>query len=89
MKSFDELKVMPDQERLAHLHEEVEKVITSASPNSQLKLRALQAKCDHVRRQYSANPYVASAKIYDTMWSSFTELDDALQYHFGVEARLQ
>lgn len=79
MRPFDELKAMPESELLSYLRDEAEAVISGASPNNQLKLRALQARCDHIRRQYIANKYVASAKIYDTMWGSFCEMNDALK----------
>lgn len=66
MKSFDELKAMSDQEKMAYLHYEAEKLIANAAPHNQLKMRSLQAKCDSIRRHYKA-PSLACAKMVELM----------------------
>jgi hypothetical protein len=82
MKSHDELTSMAEDERLAYLDLEVERLIAAAAPRNQLKMRALQAKCDAVRRKYK-NPIVACGKITGLMEDKFFGLNDALLLAFG------
>lgn len=69
MLSFDELKSMSDSERISYLHEESEKLILSAAPHNQLKLRSLQAKCDGIRRTHK-NHYLACLLMVNLMLES-------------------
>ena len=73
MKSHDELVAMSDDDRLAYLAAESERIITSAPPKYQLKLRALQAKCDGIRRRVK-NPLVSARIMSDLMQRKFDEL---------------
>lgn len=78
MKSFDELKSMSEPERLAYLHSEADKLIANAAPHNQLKMRALQAQCDGIRKKYR-NQAVSCCKIYSIMLESgLFKLNDAL-----------
>lgn len=77
MKSHDELMEMTDEERGAYLILEVEKIITSAPPHSQLKLRALQARIDGIRNR-NHDPYKAALEIYDLMMVHFGEMNRTL-----------
>lgn len=61
-KSLDEIYKMSDEEKLSYLKEEVEKVITSAPPKNQLKLRKIQARLDGIRRKVK-NPIASYVKI--------------------------
>ena len=66
MLTFDELLSMTDEEKLEYLKVESEKVISSSEPNSQLKLRAIQAKCDGIRSRVK-NPLVSAQAMYNMM----------------------
>lgn len=77
MKSHNELMAMSETELTTYLHEEAEKLIANTSPHNQLKMRALQAQCDGIRKKYR-NPVVSCGKIYALMESRFFELNDAL-----------
>lgn len=77
MKTHSELMVMPDADRLAYLAQESERVIRSAPPNQQLKLRALQAQCDGIRRRVKS-PLFAARMMSDLMHRKFDELRQAL-----------
>lgn len=77
MKPFDELIKMTDDERLAYLESEVEKVIQNARPEIQLKLRAVQAKCNGIRRTVKS-PLAAAAQIQGLMLDSLMELQKNL-----------
>lgn len=78
MKTFDELQAMTDTEKLRHLAEEVEKVISAAPPNLVLKLRALQARMDRIRSRIK-NPQVSASLIYDEMVNSLLTLNETLK----------
>ena len=78
MKPFDDLLRMTDAERLAHLREEVERVIARARPGNVLKLRALQARCDDIRSRVK-NPYVSAQMIYTEMVDRLNELNEVLK----------
>lgn len=82
MKSHSELMAMSDAERLAYLAQESERVIRSAPPNHQLKLRALQAQCDVIRRRVK-NPLFAARMMSDLMHRKFDELRSAMNENFG------
>lgn len=69
MKSFDELLSMPDTDKLAYLREESQKLIDNAAPHNQLKMQALQAKCDNIRRTHKA-PYLACLMMVELMLDS-------------------
>ena len=66
MLTFDELLHMEDSDRLRYLKEEAEKVINSADPSNQLKLRAIQARCDGIRSRMK-NPLVSAQAMYNMM----------------------
>lgn len=78
MKSHDELCAMTDTEKLEYLHDEVEKIIASAPPNLVLKLRALQARLDGVRKRVH-NPIVSLNIIYEEMLESLITLNETLK----------
>lgn len=78
MKNHDDLIAMSEDEQMAYLHEEVEKIISSAPPNQTLKLRALQARMDGIRRRIK-NPQVRLTMIVKEMMVSFNELRAVLQ----------
>ena len=78
MKSFDELLAMSDDEKLSYLSNEAEKVIQAAPANKQLKLRALQAKCDGVRKRIK-NAQISKEIMYHMMMISLYELNEALK----------
>ena len=73
MKTFDELLAMTDDERLFYLETEVESVILNAPARVQLKLRAVHAKCNNIRRTIK-NPLVRAAKMQSLMLDSMFEL---------------
>lgn len=77
MKSHDELMAMSDADRLAYLAQESERLILSAPPKHQLKLRALQAQCDGIRRRVKS-PLFAARMMSDLMHRKFDELRQAL-----------
>lgn len=77
MKSFDELLEMTEQQKLTYLKEEVEKIILGAPPRFHLKLRALQAKIDGVRRRATTHKEGLEL-IFNEMLNSFEELRKAL-----------
>ena len=78
MKPFYELLTMTDEEKLSYLKEEAEKVIQGALPKHQLKLRALQAKCDGIRAKVK-DPFIRADRIYCTMQDSFFEMNEVLK----------
>jgi len=73
MKTHDELVAMSDADRLAYLTQESGRVIRSAPPQSQLKLRALQAQCDGIRRRVKS-PLFAARMMSDLMHRKLDEL---------------
>jgi hypothetical protein len=73
---------MSDAERSEYLAEEVGRVIESASPQNRLKLQALQAKCDGIRRKYK-DKYLAASKINELMVQSMLDLDYVLAKSLG------
>lgn len=79
MKTFDELIKMTDDERLAYLESEVERIIQNARPEIQLKLRATHAKCNGIRRTVKS-PLASAAQIQGLMLDSLMEL----QKHLAV-----
>ena len=77
MKDHTELMGMTEDERMAYLHEEVEKLIATVPPSHVLKLRALQAKLDGIRKRVK-NPQVSMLMIAREMMVSFDELRQVL-----------
>lgn len=77
MKSHDELMALSDDEKLAYLEQESERLIQSAPDRYQLGLRAIQAKCNGIHRRVK-NPQVACRMISDMMHRKFDELRQAL-----------
>jgi hypothetical protein len=77
MLTHDQLQTIPDNVRIGYLRAMVEDLILSAPPYSQLKLRALQAKCDGIRARVK-NPTVCARIMADVMLNSLTELNDVL-----------
>lgn len=78
MKSFEELRAMTDPERLAYLHEESEKLIQNAAPHNQLKMRAIQAQCDSIRRKHKT-PYLACLLMVNLMLESAENMSGKLR----------
>lgn len=76
MKSHDEIVAMSDADRLAYLAQESERLIRSAPAKQQLKLRALQAQCDGIRRRVKS-PLFAARMMSDLMHRKFDELRQA------------
>lgn len=66
MKSHDDLMAMSSEEREAYRKQEIEKVISSASPRMVLKLRALQARMDRVIKK-NKNPLSSAEAVYNLM----------------------
>lgn len=77
MKDHAELMGMTEDERMAYLNEEVEKIIATVPPNRVLKLRALQARMLGIRRRVK-NPQVSMLMIAREMMVSFDELRQVL-----------
>lgn len=73
MKTFDELLKMDQATLLRYLETESEAIISRASPGNQLKLRAIQAKCDGIRARVK-NPYYACELMVDMMMISAAEM---------------
>lgn len=75
--TFSQIQKLSEDEKQAYLESvraaESERIITSAPPKYQLKLRALQAKCDGIRRRVK-NPLVSARMISDMMQRQFDEL---------------
>lgn len=69
---------LTDDERLAYLNEEVEKVISMAPANQVLKLRALQARMNGIRSRVK-DPQVRLTMIANEMMASFNELNEVLK----------
>jgi len=78
MKTFDELRAMTDEQKLAYLSEEVEKVIASAPPRVVLKLRALQSRMDRIHMKVQ-NPLVRLNMIYNEMIRALLMLNETLK----------
>lgn len=76
MKTFDELRKMDQATLLRYLEAESEAIISRASPGNQLKLRALQAKCDGIRARVKNN-YYACELISEMMLNSLQELAES------------
>lgn len=77
MKSHDELMAMSDEEKLSYLDEEVEKVISNAEPKMQLKLRAIQARANGIRRRIK-DKYTCADVVFRMMVESLHKLNNAL-----------
>lgn len=77
IKSHDELMKMTGAQRLAYLEQEVEAIINDAPSHMQLKLRALQAKLNGIRKS-TKNNYVCALKMFLLMKESFEELRSKL-----------
>jgi len=78
LKTFDELILMSDEDKLTYLRGESEKIIQGAPANNQLKLRALQAKCDGIRNKVKDN-FVGANRMYYMMQDSLMELNESLK----------
>lgn len=73
MKTLDELREMDQATLLRYLDAEAENIISQANPGNQLKLRALQAKCDGIRARVK-NPYYACELMSNMMLRSLEDL---------------
>lgn len=57
---------------------EIERIIQSSPPHMHLKMRALQAKCDGIRRKSHWTQQQKLDAIFSLMMDSFAELREAL-----------
>lgn len=78
MKSHEELSSMSEDALFEYLHTEVETIINAASPKDVLKLRAIQAKMDGIRKRVK-NPLVSASIMYQEMFDSLYKLKDHLK----------
>ena len=76
MLNHDQLQQIPDRVKLGYLRAMVEKLIADAGASQCLKLRRTQARLDALRRKYK--PQDAMLRMFDDMWLSFLDLNDAL-----------
>jgi hypothetical protein len=78
LPSFDERLKMTPEERNNLLLAEVEKVIQNAPPKFHLKLRALQAKLNAVKRKYK-DDHLCAEVTYRIMQRGLAEFNEALR----------
>ena len=78
MKSHDDLAAMNDHDLMMYLNEEVEAIIRNAPKRYVMKLRAMQAKMDGIRKRV-VNPVVRAEMMYRAMIESLNELNHALK----------
>lgn len=79
--TFSQIQALSDDDKAAYLDgvraDQSERLIRSAPPKHQLKLRALQAQCDGIRRRVKS-PLFAARMMSDLMHRKFDELRQAL-----------
>ena len=73
-----DLSKMSEQELEEYFEQEYQKILDQAPPSSKLKLQALQARMNGIKRRYK-DPIARAGAMYGEMMKSFLQLNDALE----------